>query len=180
MERIDLDSIDQFTDGIGILAYNLMIERGVEQAEALRIANRVGRDECRSPMQWDNTPNAGFSPEGVKTWLPVNPNYADGVNVAAQKDDPTSLLSFFRKLVLTRQQNVALRRGEMEILKDTGSAFMFWRRHPDQTCLVALNLSDEPLNIEDYVQASELIPVFSTDNEANLLLAPYEIFVAQV
>ena len=55
--------------------------------DVVRLAAQSTRDRCRTPMPWANAPNAGFSPEGVRTWLPVHPNYAEGVNVADQERD---------------------------------------------------------------------------------------------
>jgi alpha-glucosidase len=54
------------------------------------------RDKNRTPMQWSNNPNGGFSPAGVETWLPVNPNYKDGINVRDQEHNPDSLLNLLQ------------------------------------------------------------------------------------
>ncbi len=67
------------------------------ETEALKAVIATTRDRCRSPLQWNRSPNAGFSPSDVQTWLPVNPYYAAGVNVAAQEGDPGSLLNFYRR-----------------------------------------------------------------------------------
>ena len=75
------------------------------------IAHIVGRDPGRTPMQWDASPNAGFAPAGVRTWLPLAADYTTR-NVAAQSSDPTSMLSFFRALTQLRQSSPALQIGE--------------------------------------------------------------------
>ena len=59
-------------------------------------------------MQWSNAANAGFSPEGVSTWLPFNPNYAQGINVADQQNDPESMLNFYKRMLRLRKQTPAL------------------------------------------------------------------------
>jgi alpha-glucosidase len=115
-----------------------------------------GRDGCRSPMQWDDTPFAGFSsdksfdkPQG-KPWLPVHPNYRQR-NVAAQREDPDSLLNFTRKLIALRKEFLALRRGEfIPLTTRPREALVYLRRTASQTLLVALNFHDrrvyEPLD----------------------------------
>ena len=84
--------------------YNAIIgDLKVDQAEAALAAGKMSRDKNRTPMQWSGQPNAGFCPAGVTPWLPVNPNYADGINVRDQQEDPGSLLSFYRRLIRARQ-----------------------------------------------------------------------------
>jgi alpha-glucosidase len=75
------------------------------------IADIVGRDPERTPMQWDDSPNAGFAPAGVTTWLPVADDYA-GRNVAQQENDPTSMLNLYRVLTDLRRAEPALGVGD--------------------------------------------------------------------
>ena len=112
------------------------------------IAHLVGRDPERTPMQWDASPNAGFSAPDVKElWLPLAPDYKE-VNVAGQLNDPRSMLSFFRKLLAYRKASPALQWGSYRSL-DAGSAeaqancFLYERQAGDQRLLVALNFSGE-------------------------------------
>ena len=74
------------------------------------IAHIIGRDPERTPMQWDDSPNAGFARAGVRTWLPVADNYTT-CNVAAQERDPGSMLNFYRALVQLRKDEPALIAG---------------------------------------------------------------------
>lgn len=100
-----------------------------------------GRDGCRSPMQWDDTPFAGFS--SAKPWLPVHPNYHRR-NVAAQREDPDSLLNFTRKLIALRKEYPALRRGDfVPLTTRPHDALVYLRRIDGQTVLVALNFSNQ-------------------------------------
>jgi len=103
-----------------------------------------GRDGCRSPMQWDDTPFAGFSPSKAqgKPWLPVHLNYRQR-NVAAQNEDPDSLLNFTRKLIALRKEYPALRRGEfVPLTAKPRDALVYLRQTSEQTVLVALNFSN--------------------------------------
>jgi alpha-glucosidase len=75
------------------------------------IAHLIGRDPERTPMQWNDSPNAGFADPGVRPWLPLADDY-HARNVAAQTAAPTSMLSFFRALAALRQRSPALRVGD--------------------------------------------------------------------
>jgi alpha-glucosidase len=104
----------------------------------------VGRDPERTPMQWNDSAQAGFS-TAASTWLPVNPDYAT-VNVAAQTDDPASLLSFYRKVIHARRASAALRRGTIKILPTPRVILAYLREHENQRCLVVLNFTDKPVD----------------------------------
>ena len=103
----------------------------------------AGRDPERTPMQWDATPNAGFTGAGVETWLPLADDFAS-VNVEAQQNDPRSDLNYFRALTHLRQTHPALVGGTYESL-DSGhdDVFLFRRTLGPDTLLVALNFGAE-------------------------------------
>ena len=103
----------------------------------------AGRDPERTPMQWDATPNAGFTGAGVETWLPLADDFAS-VNVEAQQNDPHSDLNYFRALTHLRQTHPALVGGTYESL-DSGhdDVFLFRRTLGPDTLLVALNFGAE-------------------------------------
>lgn len=98
-----------------------------------------GRDPERTPMQWDASPNAGFAPEGVEPWLPIADNYRE-VNVAAQRDDPTSTLSFYRTLLRLRREMPALHRGDFAFVEGAPEGVLaYLRRAEGQRALVVIN-----------------------------------------
>ena len=74
------------------------------------------RDGCRTPMQWNDTENAGFSMAGAKTWLPVSPSYKER-NVLAQEKDPDSLLHCYRRFLRIRRETPALHSGDLTIMR---------------------------------------------------------------
>jgi len=101
----------------------------------------LSRDGCRSPMQWDDTSNAGFGPEG--SWLPVAPDY-ESRNVESELADPGSMLSLYRKIMAIRHQSSALRMGSYLSHPSSTDHVLVYRRESDgDTMTVALNLSDE-------------------------------------
>ncbi|MFQ6116574.1 MAG: alpha-glucosidase C-terminal domain-containing protein, partial [bacterium] len=99
----------------------------------------VGRDPERTPMQWDASENAGFSPPGVETWLPVAKNYQE-VNVAAQQRDPTSTLNFYKILLKLRREMPALHRGDITFVEEVPIDTMAYVRSTEaQRVLVIIN-----------------------------------------
>ncbi len=117
-------------------------ELKVDPAEAAQRAGEMTRDKNRTPLQWTNSANGGFSPANVQTWLPVNPNYAEGINVKEQHDNPDSLLTYYKKLIRIRKQTPALVTGEYKPLHEKAEDyFAFLRFTEEQSVLVVLNYS---------------------------------------
>ena len=111
-------------------------------------AHLVGRDPERTPMQWDVSPNAGFSaPDVQDLWLPLAANYRE-VNVVSELRDPHSFLNFYRKLLATRKATPALLWGdysshELDSAEAQENCFVYERRTEEQRVLVALNFSGQ-------------------------------------
>jgi alpha-glucosidase len=100
----------------------------------------TGRDPARTPMQWDDLPQAGFT--GGIPWLPVSPDYPS-VNVAAQRDDPHSLFSLYRRLIWLRKASPALSLGSYrEIEGAPVDCLVYLREGSSERMLVAINFSD--------------------------------------
>jgi alpha-glucosidase len=104
-----------------------------------------GRDGCRTPMQWDASEHAGFT-RGIP-WIRLAPDYRER-NVAAQQDDPGSLLNFYRRLIWLRKATPALQRGSYRALVERPTrALAYLRETPEQTVLVLLNFSARPVRL---------------------------------
>lgn len=192
MTDLILTDLAQFRDLLGLWVYRaLHDELKLPHEFALARAAQVTRDRARTPMQWANAPNAGFSPAGVTTWLPVNPNYAQGVNVADQQDDPNSLLNYYRRLLRVRRQTPALIAGQYTPLHEEAADYLaFLRRIEEaggQSCLVVLNFSDRPLTLRFDELTSPVRLLFSSaartstqDDPARLALGPFEVYIGEV
>ena len=103
-----------------------------------------GRDPARSPMQWDASPNAGFTTAAAQPWLPLAGDYAD-VNVAGQAEDPESILTLTRDLLRHRREHPVLRHGDFEPFGPTPEGvFAFRRTGPTGRLTVVLNLTARP------------------------------------
>jgi glycosidase len=107
------------------------------------VRDRLGRDPQRTPMQWDASPNAGFTPPQVQPWLPIAAD-AGRANVAAQADDPDSLLTLTRRLLRLRREHPALSAGSFAAFGSSPEGtFAFRRVAPDgRPLIVVLNLTD--------------------------------------
>jgi alpha-glucosidase len=185
-----LTDISQFADLPSILFYHQEIEKGVPPEVALARAAHDTRDRCRTPFQWRNAHNAGFSPEGVRTWLPVNPNYAQGLNAADEQSDPKSMLNFYKQLLRIRKEHPALVMGEyVPLLESSENVFAFLRRStsPQETCLVAINLCDQSQQINIELPANAIQCIYSTHKPANqsltlsdLTIESFEILIIEL
>lgn len=123
-----------------------------------------GRDPERTPMQWDASPNAGFTAEGVETWLPIADNAQD-VNVAVQQDDTTSMLNFVRSLI-------ALRR-EMPVLHEAGD-FAFVPKLPEEILAYTRTLNGERvLVVLNYGGNPHTLDFSALDTSGEVLLNTY-------
>ncbi len=130
------------------------------------IAHLVGRDPERTPMQWDASPNAGFAPVGIRTWLPVADDFATR-NVIVQSQDPVSMLSFYRGLTVLRQSEPALTVGDYRSL-DAGATgvFAYLRSRGDSRFLVVLNLGGEARRLDLSMVSEQAEIVLSTEMSA--------------
>lgn len=100
MENVPFSSIEEVDDISTLDEYKVALEAGLSPEEALKAVARYSRDNARTPMQWSDAENAGFT-EGTP-WLRVNPNYRT-INAAAEREDPDSVLNFYKKLIALRK-----------------------------------------------------------------------------
>jgi glycosidase len=187
MTNLNPKSVEQFRDSFGVRFYDsLLRNRGVSHEEALRLsAEFICRDGCRTPMQWDTSANAGFSTTSGRTWLPINENYQEGINVADQQRTDGSTLSFVRKLIELRRQHEALSIGRMDVVPGTGDVFSFVRATNRHRVLVALNMSESEQLLQLGLKNAEIMfRTRKTDAtmtaDTNLLLEPYGVVLATV
>jgi alpha-glucosidase len=190
MTDLTLTELHQIRDTAARKQHRLLTERlAVAAAQALEVVLAGTRDRCRSPLQWRNTANAGFCPPEVQPWLPVNPNYATGVTVETQDDDPTSLLNFYRRFVRLRRATPALMAGDYHALHQHSADYLAFVRNDigtGQSCLVALNFSHEPQRVAFDLKRLLVRLLFSSHTRdehvftlEGMALAPFEILVAQ-
>jgi alpha-glucosidase len=129
-----------YGDEIGLTNVSIPPERVQDPWEKNEPGLGLGRDPCRTPMQWSAARNAGFS-EG-EPWLPLSPD-RESRNVAALRDNPGSILTLYRRLIALRREHPALSIGDYVPGGIEGDVLWFERRHADTRLIVALNFGHE-------------------------------------
>lgn len=130
---------EQYKDPVDNYVYGLLRKFHFPKKKALQLVQNCNRDNARLPMQWDDTNNAGFT-SGTDTWLPLNPNFKE-INVAKEKDDPDSVLNYYRALMEFRKKTPALIYGNFEPIKTKGAIMAFYRSYKGEMLFVLINLT---------------------------------------
>lgn len=147
-----------------------------------------GRDGERTPMQWDATDYAGFSPAGIKTWLPVAPAYSR-INVEAERSDGDSQFQWFRELIRLKRTHPSLAHGENIMLDVSNDKVLSWERHAQDApaVVVAVNFTAQPQVVHLGVNASKghlttlLKSPGGKDSESpdSIPLGPFGVFIGK-
>ena len=131
------------------------LEKGASIEVIMDQIRQVGRDNARTPMQWDTSKNAGFSISD-KTWLPVNPNYKD-INVESALANPESIFYTYQKLVELRKTQDWLIDADFELLETADKVFAYIRKTQDSSYLVVVNLSDQEQDFDYDFDVAEVV-----------------------
>lgn len=144
MENMEFTSIDQVDDISSIAEYGIALEAGLSQEEALKAVSRYSRDNARTPMQWDDGENAGFT--GGAPWLNLNPLFRE-INVKEQMGREDSVLQFYRKLIALRKnpeyQDTVVYGQLVPFRREQENLMGFYRKGGDKTLLVLGNYQKE-------------------------------------
>ena len=133
-----------YGDELGMIKVPIPADRVQDPFEKNVPGLGLGRDPCRTPMQWDAGANAGFST--AEPWLPVSDNYSV-VNVQSEEADPQSILTLYRRLLALRRAHPALAVGTYESVTTTGQLLAFTRESDNERFFVALNLGEDPYEL---------------------------------
>lgn len=147
MENVPFASIDEIDDVSTLDEYQVALDAGLSPEEALRAAARYSRDNARTPMQWSDEANAGFT-TGTP-WLKVNPNYRT-INAASQLEDPDSVRSFYKALIALRKSpeyKETVVYGELTPLWEEQHNLMAYSRKEDKTLYVIGNYQKEEQSV---------------------------------
>ena len=141
MTNYPFSDIRDFRDVESINAYHEYTETlHVDSDKMISYLRNKSRDNARTPMQWDETAEAGFT-TGVP-WMPVNPNYKV-INAAAQIGDEDSVYNYYRKLISLRKEHPIIVNGDFELVgEDDADVFVYLRHWKDQILWVACNFTD--------------------------------------
>ena len=179
MTNFPFEKLDQVEDIESLNYAREALEKGVSMETIMDSIRVIGRDNARTPMQWDETKNAGFS-DG-QPWLAVNPNYKT-INVEAALDDPDSIFYTYQKLVQLRKENSWLVRADFELLETAEKVFAYIRKDGDRRFLVVANLSNQKQEfaVEESITS---VLIANTDVKATieqLTLAPWDAFCIEL
>jgi oligo-1,6-glucosidase len=141
MTNVTYDRIDQFRDIETLGQYDDMIAAGESNADFIAAANKNGRDNARTPMQWDATDGAGFS-QG-RPWMDVNTNYVD-INVGQDRSNPDGVFAFYQSLIALRRDSATIQDGAyMPLEEDHPQIFAYVRHLGEEKIYVIANFSDQ-------------------------------------
>jgi oligo-1,6-glucosidase len=180
MTNYPFTSFSQFDDVEIKGNYKQVIASGVSAEKYLAELNKSSRDHARTPMQWTDENQAGFT-IGKSSWLPVNPNYSE-INVKSEVENPNSVFNFYKQLLTFRKGNEDLIYGDYkDLVPDHKEIFAFTRTGKNNEYLVVLNMSGKkvPLKIDaKFKQYKLIITNQSTENNSlkstTLELEPWE------
>lgn len=146
MTNYPFTSIDECKDVEILNRYEVVKERNLDFDEFFEGVKKLGRDNSRTPMQWNSNLNAGFTTG--KPWIKVNPNYKE-INVEIQKDDSNSILSFYKNMIKFRKDNLALVYGDfIPVNESDKDIFSYIRKEGKEEFLIILNFSENKLSRE--------------------------------
>lgn len=146
MSNIKFDKVEDYNDIELLTNYAQVKAKGGDLKRFLEGMKISARDNGRTPMQWDNTANGGFT-TGTP-WLKVNANYPS-VNVAAQEQDPNSILHYFRKTIALRKNTPALIYGDWKLVDaENPDVFAYVRSLDGKKVLVMLNFKAKKANVK--------------------------------
>lgn len=142
MTNFPFQSIEDYVDVESLHEYASRISRGIPEEEVLQSLACKSRDNARTPMQWDSSPQAGFTT--AQPWLAVNPNHAV-INAAAQSGDPASVFSHYQALIQLRHTNPTVQLGTFQLLlAEHQQLWAFTRELAGDRLLVLANCSSTP------------------------------------
>lgn len=177
-------SVHQYRDVESLNYYEILREEGKTEAEALEILAARSRDNGRTPMQWANTENGGFSQE--EPWIPLSEKYRPEITVETQLLDEDSILNFYKKLIHLRKQLPVISEGRIEFIKTDQTKLMAYKRSFGKESLVVfcnMDNSEQSMNLNrewqgyqkllgNYKDAPEIL------SGETYILRPYEILAA--
>jgi glycosidase len=175
-----LSSFDELNDIESINIAAALKREGWQDEKIFQAINAKGRDNARTPMQWNADVHAGFST--VSPWLPVNQN-KDRINVQKDRNKDESIFNCYKKLIEIRKYNPIIVAGEFKLLlEDDPFIFAYERNLADETWVVVANFSSVDQKVSVWDDADVYTPILSNYEDRNyrlddLKLRPYETFV---
>ena len=182
MQNARFNSVDEFDDISTKDQYRMAREAGLSDAEALAVCSVMSRDNARTPMQWKDAPQAGFT--SGTPWLKVNDNYPV-INVEKEEGQPDSVLHYYRKLIALRKSGEyreLFTYGKFEPAYENADHVMaYYRILQGRRVLVAANFGTDTIELDWEVPAKKVLLSNKkrTNAENKLILEKCEVFVTE-
>lgn len=182
MQNARWNSVDEFDDISTKDQYRMAREAGLSDAEALAVCSAMSRDNARTPMQWKDAPQAGFT--SGTPWLKVNDNYPV-INVEKEEGQPGSVLHYYRKLIALRKSGEyreLFTYGKFEPAYENADHVMaYYRILQGRRVLVAANFGTDTIELDWEVPAKKVLLSNKkrTNAENKLILEKCEVFVTE-
>jgi oligo-1,6-glucosidase len=180
MTNAPFADVADFRDVESLNYFRLSVDAGHDPGDVLRALRIMGRDNARTPMQWDDSPNAGFT-KGTP-WIDVNPN-SSWLNASAQYDDPRSVFHHYRSLIDLRHSRPVVALGDFRmLLADHPHVYAYERGLDDTRLLVIANLSgtDQTCDVDPSWSEAELVLTNTAPvdiHEGRMTLPPWTALV---
>lgn len=178
MTNYPFESVETFNDVAVVNEYNIVKAQGGDLTELLNKHKMENRDNSRTPMQWSNGINGGFSEH--EPWFPVNPNYTE-INVSSQQQDSNSILNFYKSLIQLKKSHDIFTYGTFNLIDaENEHVFAYIRELDGKRVLVVGNLTDKSATLEfnETINENNIELHNYKDNKLNLnALRPFEAFV---
>jgi oligo-1,6-glucosidase len=175
MTNVPFDDVRAFRDIESLNHYAEAVAHGEDPDAVLEAMRPMARDNARTPMQWDASPQAGFTTG--EPWIPVNPNHTE-INAAAAVADPDSVFHHYRKLIELRHTEPAVAYGDFTMLLDEDpQVYAYTRQYEGTELLVVVNVSGEPASaagIPDTWAGAELVLTNAEPEPRGLELGAWE------
>lgn len=166
--------IEDYRDVEILNMYQERLKEGYAKEDIMRSIYAKGRDNARTPMQWDDTEHAGFT-DGTP-WMKVNSNYKE-INAKSQVNDPDSIFSCYKKLIQLRKQYPVFVDGNFTLLlEDDENIFAYQRENANQTMVVVCNFFDKTIKMPLEEERKDMNLLFGNYKESKdaSILRPYE------
>ncbi|MFQ3853975.1 alpha-glucosidase [Staphylococcus sp. 2S1] len=178
MTNYPFESVETFNDVAVVNEYNIVKAQGGDLTELLNKHKMENRDNSRTPMQWTNAINGGFSEH--EPWFPVNPNYTE-INVSSQLQDSDSILNFYKSLIQVKKSHDIFTYGTFNLIDaENDRVFAYIRELEGKRVLVVGNLTDKSASLafNETINENNIKLHNYKDNKLNLTaLRPFEAFV---
>ena len=179
MTNYPFETLDQVEDIESINYAKEALEQGVPLEQIMDSIRVIGRDNARTPMQWDTTDYAGFS--SAKPWLGVNPNYAK-INVEEALANPDSIFYTYQKLIQIRKENSWLVQADFELLETAEEVFAYIRKDGTRRFLVVVNLSgqEQDFQLNESIKSVLVANTNLPEQLGQITLHPWDAFCVEL